>query len=350
MPPAKKAAKAAFFAVFLKRQWVLRYIVIASMLSGVSTGHAQALLFDGDFESGTLAGWAPGTQGTAILAASGRCFSDQDTTALSIRGKYAGLLRGSEQLKPGAAASLSSKPFTAGKGFLFLALTERHTEIDPNPPSYTLLISVLDSNGETLSRHELNTARASLSHGCPSLPGDQRFSEHFISTQKYLGQTIKLRFSQHPMLARSGNFSLIDQISIVQQGEVAAYSDKPAAVAGIEYDVEHDFLYLIAKIPQHELENNQDWIYSWRINAQTGVRVSYKVCINDLKPGNHTANLSVQKATALSTDTLHFYVPERLQQAVDSDMKTDWAACKTTQQKSAPISSSLPAEPKTSAL
>jgi len=350
MPLAKKAAKTAFLAIYAKRQWALRFAVIACVLSGVSTGYAQALLFDGGFESGTLNGWAPGTQGTAVLAASGRCFSDQDTTALSIRGKYAGLLRGSGKLKAGVAASISSKPFSAGKGFLFLALTESHTEIDANASSYALLVSVLDLNGETLSSHALNTARVSLSHGCPSLPGDKRFSEHFISTQKYQGQTIRLRFSQHPMLARSGDFSLIDQVSIVQQGEVAAYRNTPMAVAGIEYDVEHDFLYLVAKIPQHELEKSRNWIYSWRLNAQTDVRNSYKVCINDLEPGNHTANLSIQKAMVRSTDTLNFYVPERAQLAANTETEANWAACKITQQTNPPIIPQLQIEPQTSSL
>lgn len=302
-------------------------MVIASALSWAPLSTlAQALLFDGGFESGTLIGWSPGTRGTAILAAKGRCFSDQDTSALSIRGKYAGLLRGATQTEPGTAATMTSKPFTAGKGFLFLALTEQHTEDDANSFPYALRVSVLDSNGVTLSGHELNTARITLSSGCPSLARDQRFSEHFISTQKYQGQTIKIRFSQHPALAQSGNFSLIDQVSIIQNDEVAAYRKKPAVTAGIEYDAEHDFLYLVAKTPKYALEESRNWQFSWHIHAQTEIRESYKVCINDLKPGNHTAILSVQNATMLSMDSLHFYVPERRQQPTEADLA--WTACK----------------------
>ena len=307
-------------------------MALAIALNWTPSAQAQALLFDGGFESGTFIGWSPGTQGTAILVAKNRCFSDQDTSALSIRDKYAGLLRGAAQKDPGAVATMTSKPFTAGKGFLFLALTEQHAGDDAIWFPYALRVSVLDSNGITLSGHELNTARITLSSGCPSLARDQRFSEHFISTQKYQGQTIRIRFSQHPALAQSGNFSLIDQVSIVQQGETAAYRKKPAAIAGIEYDAEHDFLYLVAKTPKQALEKSRNWRYSWQIHAQTDLRETHKACINDLKPGNHTAVLSVQNATTLSMDSLHFYVPERRQQSTGADPA--WAACKTAAPKS----------------
>lgn len=296
------------------------------MLGGASSGHAESLLFDGDFESGTLIGWVPGIQGTAILAAKGRCFSSQDTSALSIRGKYAGLLRGSDQLEPGIAATMTSKPFTAGKGFLFLALTEQYDGEGSISMPYALMVSVLDSKDVILSRHALDTARVALSSGCPSMPRDQRFSEHFISTQKYLGQAIKLRFSQHPVLAQSGNFSLIDQVSIVQQGEIAAYSKKPVAVAAIEYEAKHDFLYLVAKIPQHALEESRNWTFNWHIDSERGGRASSKVCINNLKSGNYTANLSVKGSAVLSTDTLHFYVPHRPQ---STEVDSNWTVCET---------------------
>lgn len=307
-------------------------MAIAGVLSWTPSGQAQALLFDGGFESGTFIGWAPGIQGSAILAAKGRCFSNQDTLGLSIRGKYAGLLRGSAQLDPGTAATITSKPFTAGKGLLFVALTEQHTGNEVISFPYALRVSVLDSNDATLSRHDLDTARITLSSGCPSQARDQRFSEHFISTTKYQGQTIRIRFSQHPALAQSANFSLIDQVSIVHAGEIAAYSKKPAASAGIEYDAVHDFLYLIAKIPIQALEESRNWRFSWRIHSQAEMRKSDKVCINDLKPGNYTANLSVQKAALLSMDTLQFYVPERQQQAAKNN--TDWMTCKTVALKS----------------
>lgn len=283
------------------------------------------MLFDGDFESGTLIGWTPSIQGTAILAAKGRCFSSRDTTSLGIQGNYAGLLRGSTQLASGTVATMTSKPFTAGKGFLFIALTEREADEDVISAPYALMVSVLDRNGVVLSMHELDTARVMLSPGCPSRPASQRFSEHFISTQNYLGQTIRLRFSQHPAFAQSGNFSLIDQVSIVQRDQVATYSDSPVAIAGIDYDAEQDFLYLIAKIPHNVLKESKNWTFGWHIDGESGVRASSRSCINDLKPGNYTASLSVRNKTSLSTDTLHFHVPERRQLLLGDDIA--WKAC-----------------------
>jgi hypothetical protein len=52
----------------------------------VITSNAYDLLFDGGFESGTLQGWIPGTQGTAIVTRRASCFSSNDTRALNIQG------------------------------------------------------------------------------------------------------------------------------------------------------------------------------------------------------------------------------------------------------------------------
>ena len=295
------------------------------------SAHAQSRLFDGDFESGTLIGWVPGKKGSAILAAKNRCFSSQDSTAVNIRGRYAGLLRGTDKLEAGVSASLTSKPFTAGKGLLFLALTEQHPDSDTLASPYALIVSLLNTDGMTLSTHTIDTARIALSPGCPSLPRDQRFSEHFVSTQKYLGETIKLRFSQHPTLARSQNFTLIDQVSVIQQGELAAYSANPVAIAGVAYDHQLNALYLVAKIPQHAITESRNWSYSWQIDEDVEPRSSYKTCISDLKPGNHIANLSVRTATALETDTIRFYVPERGKRPKNEEPGR--LACKPEQRK-----------------
>jgi len=276
---------------------------------------AQALqrLFDGDFESGTLIGWVPGKAGSANLASRGRCFAQGDTTGLSIRGKYAALLRGSPRLNTGKSPSLTSKPFTAGTGILFMALSELNAlpdaGLDP-PQGNTLLVSILGADGEIYAERQLDTATIKLNSGCPSAIRDQSFSEHYISTRAYLGQTIKIRFSLTSERAQTGLFSLIDQISIVQAGETATYAGLPIARAGLIYDELSQRLYLQAG----QLENSPSFAknVSWQIDGEAQRRLGDRSCINDLSAGNYHATLYVEQDSKLATDSLHFFVAEAI--------------------------------------
>ncbi len=308
MLPARKARHKN--ARFTLPYW----LTVSSLLVSLLLAHPALsieLLFDGDFESGTLAGWAPGMQGSAIVAAKGRCFSTGDSRGLGIRSRYAALLRGSKRLDESAAASLTSKPFRAGKGILFMALSEHIEGSDRQDRPFALSISILDENNTVLSRQSLDSARIQLNEGCPSSRRDQQFSQHFISTRKYLGQTIKLRFSQHPDMARSGKFSLIDQVSLVGAGETPAYKNLPIAIAGIEYDGLTEQLYLKATTTGLNTDNDSNWNFRWAIDGEDVPRPYKNACINDLTPGNYSATLYIDTESGVSSDTLNFFVHPR---------------------------------------
>jgi hypothetical protein len=287
--------------------WPMKLFGATLLLCFSITASAYALLFDGGFESGTLQGWVPGKNGTAIVVRSGSCFSDQDTQKLSIRGQYAGLLRSPNYASDGNTASLTSKHFTAGNGISFLALSQNKPA---STAPFTLNISILDQQGKLLETRSLATAQSSLSPGCPSSGSDMRFSGHFISTLAYQGKTIKLQFSQHPGTAAHGGFTLIDSVTVFLAGEAPIDSKQPLAAASVEFDAETQNRYLVAALPAHDIEQTREWEYSWYIQGESKVREYYKPCINKLVPGNYFVTLYVRNATTLTSDSLYFYIGE----------------------------------------
>ena len=308
MPPARKPE--IFQRVARYRAPHYLSVILLCLWFWSAMGFAQALMYDGDFENGSFAGWQPGEYGQAILAARGQCFADADTRALPIRGRYAALLRGSASLQAGEAAALTSKPFIAGKGLLFLALSES-TQPAESAYRYTLEIDILDKGGKLLRRQPLASAQQALVAGCPSERRASDFSEHFISTRQFTGQTIRLRFRQHPDIAHSGLFTLIDQVSRVESGTAAAYIEYPRARAGLEFDTRSGALYLT---PDFSTDQSPDpkWQYSWQIDSETEPRAYFNPCINDLPAGRHHALLRIQNSERVSTDSLYFYVPKNL--------------------------------------
>ncbi len=282
--------------------------IIATFLALFWAGQATATtpLFDGDFESGTLQGWTPAGSGSAIVASRGTCFSDYDTTAVSIRGRFAGLLRSDKNATAAALPSLTSKPFIAGRGVVFLALSEQRGDLPKEHP-FALNVSILDAAGSTLRTFPLATALAKLTGGCPSLTGDASFGQHFVNTHQFAGQQIRLQFTHHLDLAKSGAFTLIDNIAIIDSDETPVFQSYPIAKAGFEFSNSH--LFLTAENPDGDLAQTQSWQYSWLINGEGSRRPYYNPCIDDLEPGDYTANLYVRQYDRLVTDTLHFSVP-----------------------------------------
>jgi len=329
MPPAKRpdstghrgARYPAFRGLAAMRHRRSAAALLLSLSFWSATAFAQALMFDGDFENGSFAGWQPGERGQTVLAARGQCFADGDTRALPIRGRYAALLRGAASLQADEAASLTSKPFVAAKGVLFMALSES-AEPAESRRRYTLQIDILDQDGKLLRRQPLASAQQSLAAGCPSERRAASFSEHFISTRQYTGQTIRLRFRQHPDIARSGLFTLIDQVSMVEPGTASAYYDHPRARAGLEFDARSGALYLKPGRSENQ-PPDPDWQYRWQIDAEAEPRAYYNPCINDLPAGNHRALLRIRNGDKVSTDSLRFYVPDNLKPAPASATETN---------------------------
>jgi len=287
----------------------MRLCCLLILLVFSASTKAYTPLFDGGFESGTLNGWVPGTHGTAIVTRRASCFSDHDTRHLSIRGQYAGLLRTPEYSSIEHTASLTSKPFVAGNGIFFVALSEQKDRLTYK--QYALEISLLDQQGELLAKRPIVTALARLSPDCPGNAHDARFSQHFVSTQAYRGKKIKIRFSQHPDTAQAGGFTLIDQVSLFNPGETPALKNQPLAKASMGFDTQTQNLYLNAALPDRHIEQTRGWSYSWLINGEDTRRNYYKPCVNDLAPGNYTAILTVSNANSLSSDSLYFSVSKR---------------------------------------
>ncbi|MEE9447017.1 MAG: hypothetical protein V3V09_03605, partial [Arenicellales bacterium] len=102
-------------------------------------------------------------------------------------------------------------------------------------------------------------------------------------------------------------FTLIDEVSIVGASETPIYQSYPIANAGFAFNEGH--LYLTAGLPAGSVSQTQDWQFSWLINGEGSRRPYYNPCIDDLQPGDYTANLYVRQRERLVTDTLHFSVP-----------------------------------------
>lgn len=299
MQPVKNARPEAL----LRSPRLVRLACCVIFLSISLSANAYKLLFDGGFESGTLNGWVPGIQGTGIVTRKGSCFSDHDTRYLSIRGQYAGLLRTPHYLSTKKTASLTSKPFIAGNGIFFVALSEQKSALTQK--QYALNISLLDQQNELLEIRPLVTAFARLEPGCPGNASGARFSPHFISTQTYRGEKIKIRFSQHPDTARAAGFTLIDEVSLFNPGEAPALINQPLAKASVKFDAQTQNLYLSAALPDVDRNQTKGWVYRWLINGEKSSRNYYNPCINDLKPGHYTATLTVRNASALSLSLIH---------------------------------------------
>ena len=276
--------------------------------------YAITPLFDGGFETGTLQGWRP--DNGALVVARGTCFAEGDTTQLSARGQYAGLLRSVSE----SASSFTSKAFAAARGVTFLALTElRGKKKNFNP--FAITVDILDGASTVLSTQPLATAMIRLNKGCPSSKRDQSFSAHFINTRRYQGKQIKIRFSQHKDVAKTGAFTLIDDVGVVNN-LVPIYLSYPNARAGVTFN--DNVLSLTAGLPFGDLDQTTRWQYSWFINDESSKRPYFNPCINDLEPGEHTANLYIYDPdnNSLVTDTLNFLVPDAVDSSTTSTTST----------------------------
>ncbi len=290
---------------------------------------AATPLFDGDFESGTFQGWAPAGTGSAIVATRGTCFSSNDTTELSIRDNFAGLLRGVNGKKEDLP-SLTSRSFVAGSGVAFLALSEwraKKTLKREEQHPLALTVTLLDGAGKTLRTHEMATAMAELSGGCPSSPSDASFRPLYVDTRAYAGKPIKIRFTQHLDTAISGAFTLIDEVVATGIDEVPIYRSYPFAIAGVGRTSNGT---LMLEPEQPASGTPSDWQFSWYINGESARRPYFNPCLDDLDEGEYTATLYVRVNHVLNTDTIRFIVPKQDQTESTSVASTSSTATSTT--------------------
>ncbi len=296
--------------------------------------HAESLLFDGDFESGTFQGWTPGGEndGFATLAAKGTCYSGNDTTAISFNGdpsnNYAALLRSNSAGDPGSIAKLRSANFSAGNGILFSALSETG-DANASKTPVNLAVRILDSEGKVLSELPLQTAVIQLGEGCNTSKRDTAFSVHYIDTRLYNGE-ISIEFTQHTNTPGFSYFTLIDNVIKVDKGELFLNQTQPIAVAGTSLS-SSNILFLD---PRESLDPDNLPLplkFSWFINGEETIRLFDLPCINlnadaELAPGNHVATLYATDGINYAADTLRFVVgTPTTTTAQSSDTTTDTA-------------------------
>jgi hypothetical protein len=194
------------------------------VLLGTSIAFAQAVpLTNGDFESGTLAGWTAGSEngGLARIAREGSCFSYNNTQGLSLSGSFAAEIRSSGPAPVDSTGVLTSDPFVAGSSITFNALTEaedgEHARFAIADP-VTFEARLLDASDNVLYSQVFRTNVASLNRSaageCSGEPRDASFSNHAIDTSSFAGQTVKLQFRQHTNVPRRGFFTLVDDVTL----------------------------------------------------------------------------------------------------------------------------------------
>jgi hypothetical protein len=293
---------------------------VLALISGMPLVHGQAsLLFDGDFESGTFQGWAPGGEngGFASIAARGSCYSANDTSAISFDGNlssnYAALLRSNPQGDPKSVARLRSQPFSAGNGIIFSALSET---LDPDPGHHPveLSVNIIDSSGSTVAELPLRTAVIQLTQGCPSEGRDGAFSKHFIDTHHFAGQEISIEFTQHTRHDGFGYFTLIDNVLYIDQGQFVLNSGQPIAVAGTGVTSSGTF-YLDPRATVDPDDGPLALDYRWFVDSEDSTRDVDMPCVNlnedfRLSAGNNKATLYATDGFHYSADSIRFVIPE----------------------------------------
>jgi hypothetical protein len=191
---------------------------------GTSYAFAQNLpLSNGDFESGTLAGWTISGEngGVARIVREGSCFSYNNTEGLSLSGTFAAEIRSSGRAPVDSVGVLTSDPFIAGSSVTFNALTEaeegeeaKFAIADP----VTFEARLLDVSENVLYsqvfKPNITYLYRSAAGECSGEPRDASFSNHTIDTSSFAGQAVKLQFRQHTNVRQRGFFTLVDDVAV----------------------------------------------------------------------------------------------------------------------------------------
>ena len=317
----------------------------SAILAVSAIANAQSLLFDGGFESGTFQGWTSGgiNGGFAAPAAKGTCFSGNDTTAISFNGdlgnQYAALLRSNADGDPASIGIIASDNFAAGRGILFSALSETSDPAASKKP-VQLIVKVLSSDGKVLSELPVQTAVVQLAPGCPSIKRDTAFSVHYIDTSQHNGE-ISIEFSQSTRTKGFAYFTLIDNVVLVEKGQVFVSQSQPIARAGTSL-TSSNILFLD---PRDSIDPDgapAPLTYSWFINGEDTIRLYDMPCVNvnsdfTLAAGNHTATLYASDGVNYSADTIRFVVTSEQTTVGDEDDEATTGDVTLTTPKGDPI-------------
>ncbi|MFT5113582.1 MAG: hypothetical protein ACI8P9_002913 [Parasphingorhabdus sp.] len=300
---------------------LVRAILSASLLNLVALPitYAADLIPNGDFETGSLIGWSAGERkdGISDLVTAGQCFSDEDTTHLTLIGNHAAILRSGPSKKRSSVGILTSDPFTAGDAIVFLSLTGVLDGVRVHP-AVDFEVRLLNNLGEDLTMHKFNTSVVRLHKGCPSEPRDGTFYAHYIDTRKFLDQEIKIQFRQNTATGRSRPFTLIDEVIKFDKGEGQIFTSKPAAVAALSetrsgvarLDASHSFDPDSGPVPL---------TFSWQIDGEAQIRKGQFPCLADLSDGEYNATLFANDGFHVNSDFLKFQITNNPEATTDGE-------------------------------
>jgi len=286
-------------------------VTISAIFFAVCTTTASAfgLLTGGDFESGTLFGWAGGGEngGVAFVAANGTCFSAADTTGIRLPGNFSAAIRSNAEGDTGSVGTLTSGPFAAGDGIAFLALTESADGERSSRPN-RVEVSILSEAGSELRTIPFFTSVIALANGCPSEPRNGTFSSHFVDTRQFLGENIRVQIRANTRQHGRGNFTLIDRVVLFEEGEAPIFTGRPIAVAGTSLTSNGTFRY-DASLSVSPV--GRELTYLWFVDGEEQPLEGQQVCVETLEPGTQTSvTLVVSDGFNAESDTMLVAFPE----------------------------------------
>ncbi len=282
---------------------------------------AATPLADGDFESGSLAGWSASSRldGVAGVVTQGECFSDFDTTGIVFAGNHAGLIRGNADGDPDSAGMLTSAPFTAGIGVAFRALTERieGARLPDMPVSFS--VRILDAEaGTELAAVGLTTSVVSLAGACHERPANGAFTTHYVDTRRFSGRSVRIQFTQSPVVRRAGLFTLVDDVVRLDAEDSQVLPDRPRAVAGVSRSSSGRLRLDGSRSTE---PSRMVLTHRWRVAGEAFERAGEFPCIDDLAPGRYQATLVVSNGLHVDADSIDFVIREPV--PVDDESEAD---------------------------
>jgi hypothetical protein len=280
---------------------LIRILPLTSLLLVQGSALGAYLLPGGDFESGSFFGWQQTgiNSGYSLVVPEGSCYSDNDTTGITLNGNYSALIRSNSQGDPASSASITSEPFLVGGSVSFDALSEVAFG-QSSIKAVTLTVSLVGTDGvELMSVVIAQTNTVTLNSGCPNLPRNGSFHGHLIDTHLFQGIEARVRFTQHTNRSGYGLFTLIDDVVVYEAGEVPILIG-PTAVAGTS--VVDNALALNGSRSIHPLGAGLH--YEWFIDDQVGSRVGEFVNISDLEPGNYSVVLFTDDGFNYTSDIM----------------------------------------------
>ncbi len=218
-------------------------------------------LSNGDFETGDLSGWYRTGEngGSGFLAKEGICFSVNNSSGIALSGQNAGYVRSSGAAPVDSIGTLISRPFLAGGGLTFSALSE-NSDLHRASRPVVFTARLLDLADQVLLTTNIQTGVVTLSpNNClPVNRRNGRFTSHVVDTAAFRGLPIRLEFDQHTTVPGEGHFTLVDDVEVMDPFGPRLVR-QPADVIVLETE----------PVDFHALADERTpAVYQWRLNGQ----------------------------------------------------------------------------------